>query len=188
MRPDDPDVRLALAWAELVALGGDPDRGATLVATIATDPELAVSAERLAMHHALEDDNSGNDHIFPTGRHRGKCAPLLARHLGEARAHVGDLLGHETRMMDRITVVSVETECDGGEVCALRAFAVSPRFQRWRHFGDSEADKTEQAIVRAEVSLGGVRALLDLLDVDLLLLLEVLGREPGLVGGSHVQS
>jgi tetratricopeptide (TPR) repeat protein len=52
--PDHVDVRLALAWAELVALGGEPERGAALVAAIAQDPELSWSAERVAMHRALE--------------------------------------------------------------------------------------------------------------------------------------
>jgi len=52
--PEHIDVRLALAWAELVALGGDPDRGAGLVAGIAKDLELGRSAERVAMRHALE--------------------------------------------------------------------------------------------------------------------------------------
>jgi hypothetical protein len=52
--PTQVDVRLALAWAELVALGGDPVRGTEIVAAIATDPELARSPERVAMHHALE--------------------------------------------------------------------------------------------------------------------------------------
>ena len=57
--PDNVDVRLALAWAELAALGGDPDRGSALVAEIANDPELARSVERVAMHHALEAIVSG---------------------------------------------------------------------------------------------------------------------------------
>jgi len=52
--PGHVDVRLALAWSELAALGGDPDRGAALVAEIAKDPDLARSAERVGMHHALE--------------------------------------------------------------------------------------------------------------------------------------
>ena len=52
--PEPVDVRLALAWAELVALGGDHARGASLVATIAKDPELAGSTERVAMHDALQ--------------------------------------------------------------------------------------------------------------------------------------
>jgi tetratricopeptide (TPR) repeat protein len=52
--PEHIDVRLALAWAELVAIGGDAARGAALVAETATDPELARSVERVAMLHALE--------------------------------------------------------------------------------------------------------------------------------------
>lgn len=52
--PQQIDVRLAHAWAELVALGGDRGRGADLVAFIAKDPELGLSAERVAMHRALE--------------------------------------------------------------------------------------------------------------------------------------
>jgi thioredoxin-like negative regulator of GroEL len=52
--PEHIDVRLALAWSELAALGGDAACGAGLVAGIATDPELARSAERIAMHRALE--------------------------------------------------------------------------------------------------------------------------------------
>src|SRR5207237_6971092 len=37
LRPDDPDVRLALAWAELVALGGDHVRGAALAQALPRD-------------------------------------------------------------------------------------------------------------------------------------------------------
>jgi hypothetical protein len=51
--PDHIDVRLALAWSELVAIGGDRAAGAALVAEIARDPDLAASPERRAMHHAL---------------------------------------------------------------------------------------------------------------------------------------
>jgi hypothetical protein len=52
--PDHVDVRLALAWSELVVLGGDRDRGAALVQDISRDPELARSRERVAMHLALD--------------------------------------------------------------------------------------------------------------------------------------
>jgi hypothetical protein len=52
--PEQVDVRLALAWGELVALGGDRDRGAAIVASVEKDPELARSPERIAMHHSLE--------------------------------------------------------------------------------------------------------------------------------------
>jgi hypothetical protein len=59
LSPQAIDVRLALAWAELVALGGDRARGSAIVAEAATDPELARSAERVAMHRALEAIVSG---------------------------------------------------------------------------------------------------------------------------------
>jgi hypothetical protein len=52
--PAHIDVRLALAWAELVAQGGHHDRGSALLVEIAGDPELARSAERVAMHRALD--------------------------------------------------------------------------------------------------------------------------------------
>ena len=52
--PEPVDVRLALAWSELVALGGDRRRGSDLVAAITRDAELSRSAERIAMHRALE--------------------------------------------------------------------------------------------------------------------------------------
>jgi hypothetical protein len=59
LAPQNVDVRLALAWAELVALGGDPGRGSAIVADTAKDPELARSAERVAMHRALDAIVSG---------------------------------------------------------------------------------------------------------------------------------
>ena len=51
--PDDVDVRLAYAWGELVALGGDRDQGERLVAALAADATLRDSRERIAMHSAL---------------------------------------------------------------------------------------------------------------------------------------
>lgn len=52
--PEHIDVRLALAWSELVALGGDRARGSAIVSELAEDPELPRSVERVAMHRALE--------------------------------------------------------------------------------------------------------------------------------------
>jgi hypothetical protein len=52
-RPDDVDVRLALAWSELVALGGDRREGGRIVATLAKEPEVVLSPERRAMRDAL---------------------------------------------------------------------------------------------------------------------------------------
>jgi len=48
LRPSDPDVGLALAWAELVALGGDRARGAELAAGLSSDtPARAAMAAAL---------------------------------------------------------------------------------------------------------------------------------------------
>jgi hypothetical protein len=76
--PGHVDVRLALAWAELVALGGDPDKGAALVAETATDPELARSVERVAMHHALEAIVAGRSRDRDGVRTKLREAEILA--------------------------------------------------------------------------------------------------------------
>ncbi len=83
--PEQIDVRLALAWAELVALGGDRDRGAALVAAIAKDPEVARSAERVAMHSALDAI------VAAQSRDRdGVRAKLRAAELGAPKLRAGD--------------------------------------------------------------------------------------------------
>jgi tetratricopeptide (TPR) repeat protein len=83
--PEHIDVRLALAWAELVALGGDPDRGAALVAQTATDPELARSVERVAMHEALEAIVAGR-----SGDRDGARAKLRRAELSAPKLRAGD--------------------------------------------------------------------------------------------------
>ena len=61
IRPGDPDVALALAWAELVALGGDRARGAALAAALATDtpPRAAMAATLGAIAAAHRGDADG---------------------------------------------------------------------------------------------------------------------------------
>jgi hypothetical protein len=83
--PDQIDVRLALAWSELVALGGDRDRGAALIASIANDAELAASAERLAMHRALEAIVAAR-----FGDRDGVRAKLRAAELDAPKLRAGD--------------------------------------------------------------------------------------------------
>ena len=79
------DVRLALAWSELVALGGDRERGSALVAEIANDAEVVRSPERVAMYHALEAivaaRNSDRD---------GVRAKLRAAELSAPKLRAGD--------------------------------------------------------------------------------------------------
>ena len=56
--PDDPDVRLALAWAELVSLGGDRARGAALAEELPADPppRAAMAAVLRALSAAHRGD------------------------------------------------------------------------------------------------------------------------------------
>ncbi|MDQ2913421.1 MAG: tetratricopeptide repeat protein [Chloroflexota bacterium] len=79
------DVRLALAWSELVALGGDRDRGTALVAEVANDPDLARSAERLAMHRALDAIVSGR-----AGEPGAVRVKLRTAESGAAKLRAGD--------------------------------------------------------------------------------------------------
>ena len=102
--PTEVDVRLALAWAELVAVGGDRDRGSALVAAIATDPELALSAERLAMHHALEAIVAGRSHDRDGVRAKLRAAEVVSPKVRPGdRAFLGYLGGvalREAGMVD----------------------------------------------------------------------------------------
>jgi hypothetical protein len=64
LRPNDPDVALALTWAELVALGGDRARGAELARALPSDSPAraamtatlqAIAAAYRADGHAVRD-------------------------------------------------------------------------------------------------------------------------------------
>lgn len=83
--PEQIDVRLAVAWAELVALGGDSARGANLVAGIPKDPDLARSPERIAMHRALEAVVAAR-----SGDRDGVRAKLRAVEVGAPKLRAGD--------------------------------------------------------------------------------------------------
>jgi len=83
--PENVDVRLALAWSELVALGGDPKRGSAMVVEIAKDPELARSPERVAMHRALDAIASGR-----SGDRDAVRAKLRAAESGALKLRDGD--------------------------------------------------------------------------------------------------
>jgi len=92
--PEQVDVCLALAWGELVALGGDPDRGVAIVASIAKDPELARSPERIAMHHALEAIIAARSHDREDVRAKLRAAERSASKLRAGdRAFLGYLGG-----------------------------------------------------------------------------------------------
>ncbi|HEV2011324.1 MAG TPA: hypothetical protein VGS17_09910 [Candidatus Limnocylindria bacterium] len=89
LRPDDPDVRLALDWAELVALGGDRARGAELAASLPAD-----SPARAAMAATLQAIAAAHRHDAAAVRARLRDAEdryvLLA---ADERAFLGYLGG-----------------------------------------------------------------------------------------------
>ena len=87
--PEQVDVRLALAWSELVAIGGDRERGRILVRELASDPELARSRERVAMHLALEaiaaapdDRDAARARLRDAERDAGRLRPADRAFLG----------------------------------------------------------------------------------------------------------
>jgi tetratricopeptide (TPR) repeat protein len=88
LRPD-PDVRLGLAWAELVALGGDRARGAALAEALPTD-----TPARAAMAATLQAIAAAERHDAATVRERLREAEnryvLLA---DDERAFLGYLGG-----------------------------------------------------------------------------------------------
>jgi hypothetical protein len=89
LRPTDPDVELALTWAELVALGGDRARGAELAAALPSD-----SPARAAMAATLQAVAAGQRHDATAVRARLRDAEdryvLLA---DDERAFLGYLGG-----------------------------------------------------------------------------------------------
>lgn len=87
--PDDPDVRLALAWGELVALGGDRGRGATLAAQLPRDtpPRAAMAAVLRAVAAALRGDRAA------TGAELRIAAELDGALVAAERAFLGYLGG-----------------------------------------------------------------------------------------------
>ena len=98
---DDVDVRLALAWAELAATGGEAARGAAIVEKLASDASLASSAARLAMHSALAAIVAARSHDQERTRAMLKTAESQARDLrGADRAFLGYLGGVALREAD----------------------------------------------------------------------------------------
>ena len=89
LRPNDPDVALALAWAELVALGGDRSRGAELARALPSD-----SPARAAMTATLQAIAAAHRHDAGAVRARLREAEdrsvLLA---ADERAFLGYLGG-----------------------------------------------------------------------------------------------
>jgi thioredoxin-like negative regulator of GroEL len=124
LMPDEIDVRLALAWSELVALGGDRERGARLVAEIAGDPELAGSRERLAMQLALEaivargDRGAVRAKLREAERYAGELRPADRAFLG----YLGGVALRESGTVeDALATFAQAMDADPGSIGAALA-------------------------------------------------------------------
>jgi len=129
LRPDDADVRLAVGWAELVALGGDRARGALLAASLPAD-----SPARAAMAATLQAIAAAHRHDAQAVRARLRDAEdryvLLA---ADERAFLGYLGGVALRELGALDAaratftLAMETAPDTiGEALARRERAHLP--------------------------------------------------------------
>jgi len=132
--PDEIDVRLALAWSELVAIGGDRERGARLVDEVAADPELARSRERLAMHKVLEAIATPDDR------------DLVRSKLGDAERHAGSVWPADRAFLGYLDGVALR---EAGMVDDARA--------AFAHAMDTEPASIGAALARRELANLGSR-------------------------------
>lgn len=92
--PEHVDVRLALAWSELVANGGDRAAGARLVSELSRDREISRSVERRAMLLALEAIVAAGDGDRERARVKlGEAERVRAQLRAADRAFLGYLGG-----------------------------------------------------------------------------------------------
>ena len=94
LAPDDPMTRLALAWSELAAVGGDREKGRVLADELAQDSELRSTPAGEAMSYVLEAIASARAGQTTRARSALDRASLLREKLAaHDRAVVGYLGG-----------------------------------------------------------------------------------------------
>ncbi len=92
--PEAVDVRLALAWSELVSLGGDRAQGRAILAGLVSSVPAAAAPERRAMLHALEAIAAAQAGDTAQARHALAAAEAAFADLADAdRAFIGYLGG-----------------------------------------------------------------------------------------------
>lgn len=87
--PEDRLASLALAWSDLVAIGGDPDRGVALADSLVKDVEQSENATIAAMTAAV-----GAIADARRGDRRGMLAKLEAMRRAKPTAHDAAFLGY----------------------------------------------------------------------------------------------
>jgi tetratricopeptide (TPR) repeat protein len=116
--PREPDVRLALAWSELVALGGDRDAGRAIVAELEARADVRSDAARRAMSGTLAAIGAA---------HAGDAA-LADRSLHDARDARDGLPAYERAFLGYLEGVALRELGRPGDAAAAweRAMETAP--------------------------------------------------------------
>ena len=131
MAPDDPMTRLALAWSELAAVGGDRVKGRALADDLAADEELRSTPAGDAMANVLEAVASANS---------GDSARARAA-LARASAERDDLAPHDRAFIGYL-----------GGIALLQLGAVSDARATWTLAVDAAPETIGSALARRERS------------------------------------
>ena len=131
LAPDDPMTRLALAWSELAAVGGDRDKGRALADDLSRDTELRSTASGDAMALVLEGIAAARS----GDRARARAA------LDRASARRTELPAHDRAFIGYL-----------GGIALLEMGAVADARATWTMAVDAAPDTIGSALARRERS------------------------------------
>jgi tetratricopeptide (TPR) repeat protein len=131
LAPDDPMTRLALAWSELAAVGGDRDKGRALADELARDTELRSTAAGDAMANVLEAIAAARS---------GDTARARAA-LDRASARRADLAAHDRAFIGYL-----------GGIALLEMGAIADARETWTMAVDAAPETIGSALARRERS------------------------------------
>ncbi len=131
LAPDDPMTRLALAWSELAAVGGDRDKGRALADDLAGDTELRSTAAGDAMALVLEAIAAA----------RGGDTARARRALDRASARREELAAHDRAFVGYL-----------GGIALLEMGALGDARATWTMAVDAAPDTIGSALARRERS------------------------------------
>jgi hypothetical protein len=131
LAPDDPMTRLALAWSELAAVGGDRDRGRALADELALDTALRSTAAGDAMAFVLEAIAAA----------RGGDTARARRALDRASARREELAAHDRAFVGYL-----------GGIALLEMGALSDARATWTMAVDAAPETIGSALARRERS------------------------------------
>jgi len=131
MAADDPMTRLALAWSELAAVGGDRERGRALADDLAHDTDLRTTPAGDAMADVLE--------AIAAARGGETTRARLA--LDRAASRRAELAAHDRAFIGYL-----------GGIALVEMGAISDARATWTHAIDAAPDTIGSALARRERS------------------------------------